>query len=259
MPPWIFAAPEEHTGGYNMWYDEMLVQRLMEGSGAPTVRLYRWKPWAISLGRHQSLSDIDVDRCGKEGIDVVRRPTGGRAILHAEELTYSVVMRAEGKSVARVYQDIGLALVEGLRGYGVDVSLERSQPNFSEVYRSPSSVPCFSSSARHEIVWDGRKVVGSAQRRYLNGSGEVVLQHGSILCGKAHQCLAAYLALPDETKRSLISENLMGKTADLEEISGEVVDLDRLSSCMREGFERAWGITFRENSSFVGETKGAYA
>ena len=175
---WNFSATGENTGEFNMQFDETLVRRLLDGSGVPTVRVYRWKPWAISIGHHQNISDIDAPLCRKEGIDVVRRPTGGRAILHAEELTYSVVMPADRKGIHQVYNEISNALVEGLKGFGVDVSLQRSQPDFARMYKSPSSIPCFSSSARYEIEWNGRKLVGSAQRRYSGESGDVVLQHG---------------------------------------------------------------------------------
>ncbi|MEK9136365.1 MAG: lipoate--protein ligase family protein, partial [Bacteroidota bacterium] len=182
---WNFIAGGEYTGDFNMSFDEMLAQRLVSGLGAPTLRLYRWKPWAISLGHNQNLSDINIDRCRRDGIDVVRRPTGGRAILHAEELTYSVTMPVDRRGILQVYNEISTALVEGLRQFGVDVSLQRSQLNFVETYKSPSSIPCFSSSARYEIEWKGKKLVGSAQRRYTGNGGEVVLQHGSILCGSS--------------------------------------------------------------------------
>ena len=259
MQDWNFIATEEHTGEYNMWFDEMLVQRLIDGTGLPTLRLYRWKPWAISLGHHQNLADINTQRCKNDGVDVVRRPTGGRAILHSEELTYSVVMMSGQKGIHQVYSEISAALVEGLRAFGVDVSLQHSQPNFAGMYRNPSSIPCFGSSARFELEWNGRKIVGSAQRRYNGESREVVLQHGSILCGTAHRQLVNYLALKDETLRTKIMEDLMRKTTDLKEISGMAIDIDELSDCVNKGFERAWGVTFTEADLTSGARKGAYA
>ena len=136
-PIWNFITTGENTGAFNMQYDEMLVQQLIV-SGISTVRLYRWKPWAISLGHNKNPLDIDVQRCSHSGIDVVRRPTGGRAILHAEELTYSVVMRVEHEGIKHVYNEISEALVVGLRLFGIEVSLQRTQPNFAEMYKSPS-------------------------------------------------------------------------------------------------------------------------
>ena len=256
---WNFIPAGEYSGEFNMWFDEQLVQRLIDGTGSPTVRLYRWKPWAISLGRHQNLSDIAMQRCKNDGIDVVRRPTGGRAILHAEELTYSVAMIVDKKGLHQVYNEISHALVEGLRFFGAEVSLQRSQPNFAEMYKSPSSIPCFSSSARYEIEWNGKKLAGSAQRRYACKSGEVVLQHGSILCGTAHRRLADYLALDDEMIRGRIRADLDERTTDLQTISGRKVDVLELSACMKKGFECAWGITFTQTDSMSSYLKDVYA
>jgi lipoate-protein ligase A len=243
---WNFCITGENTGAFNMWFDEMLVRRLFDGLGLPTLRVYKWKPWAISIGQHQRLSDINLNRCKEDGIDVVRRPTGGRAILHAEELTYSVVMRTEHKGIHQVYREIGDALVEGLKVFGVEVSLQRSQPDFSQMYKTPSAIPCFSSSARYEIEWNGRKLVGSAQRRYASGSGDVVLQHGSILCGTAHHRLSDYLQLEDQLFSHEVQTDLKEKTTDLGEISGHPVNFKLLSGCIKKGFERMWGVTFTD-------------
>jgi len=121
----------------------------------------------------------------------------------------------------------------------------------------PSRV--FSSSARYEIEWKGRKLAGSAQRRYACAAGEIVLQHGSILCGSAHRRLADYLALDDELVRRDICAGLNEKTSDLEMISGQQVDIQELSRCMKKGFEHAWGITFVETDHKSGYPKEAYA
>jgi lipoate-protein ligase A len=256
---WNFCATGENTGEFNMWFDEMLAQRLIDGSGLPTVRVYGWKPWAISIGQHQRLSDIDLNRCKDAGIDVVRRPTGGRAILHAEELTYSVVMWAEQKGIQQVFREISNALVEGLRVFGVEASLQRSQPNFAEMYKNPSSIPCFSSSSRYEVEWCGRKLVGSAQRRYSSESGDVVLQHGSILCGAAHRRLPDYLHLVDPLVKRDVQAELKEKTADLNEISGHPISLTELSGCIKRGFEHVWGVTFTDVHLMAGARKEAYA
>jgi lipoate-protein ligase A len=240
---WRFIDTGERTGEWNMRFDEELARRLAVGEGASVLRLFRWKPWAISLGYNQRIEDIDAEACGRDGIDVVRRPTGGRAILHAEELTYSVVMPAGRKSVLQVYNDIGRALVRGLGFFGVDGTLQRSQPDFAREHRDPSSVPCFTSSARYEIEWKGRKLVGSAQRRFSDGDRDVVLQHGSILCGPAHQRLADYLAA-DEALRDRMRVSLRDKTADLAAIRGSVVQMGELAACLMRGFEKEWGIEF---------------
>jgi lipoyl(octanoyl) transferase len=241
---WRYVDAGAQSGSENMRIDEELSLTLSKGQGSPTLHLYRWDPWAISLGFNQHLSDIDVPRAAADGIDVVRRPTGGRAILHADELTYGVVMEAERKGILQVYNDISRALVHGLALYGVDVALQKSQPNFREEYRQPSSIPCFSSSARYEIEWQGRKLVGSAQRRYNEGGCDVVLQHGSILCGPAHRRLADYLSVQEESVLQRIRRDLAMRTTDLMEITGCAVEMDRLAECIRRGFEEEWGMSF---------------
>jgi lipoate-protein ligase A len=237
-----------------MSLDELLARQMVEHEGDAILRLFRWKPWAISLGYNQSPADLDTAACRRDGIDIVRRPTGGRAILHAEELTYSVVMHAGRRSILQVYNDISAALVRGLGLYGVEVSLQKSQPNFPEAYRHASSVPCFTSSARYEIEWNGRKLVGSAQRRFGEGTGDVVLQHGSILCGPAHRRLGDYLAVRDTAVIERVRRDMEEKTVDLAAITGLVVDCAHLAICIRRGFELEWGVQFRGAAlSFPGE------
>jgi lipoyl(octanoyl) transferase len=244
---WRYEYSGALQGGENMRRDEDSARRLQEspGSGSPpSLRLYRWQPWAISLGHHQSPQDLDLDRCAAEGIEVVRRPTGGRAILHAEELTYCVVMYTGRRGVLSVYNDISQALVCGLKLFGVDVALHKAQPNFPEAYRHASSIPCFTSSARYEIEWRGKKLVGSAQRRYGDGERDVVLQHGSILCGPAHRRLTEYLNIGDPVLLSRVRREMEEKTVDLREITGSSVDTDHLAACITRGFEEEWGIQF---------------
>ena len=242
--PWQFIDTGFNTGAFNMQFDEMLAQRLQERDGIPTLRLFRWKPWAISVGYHQDTAELDVEKCARSGIDVVRRQTGGRAVLHADELTYSVTLYAGGKSVLQVYNDISRALVRGLRLFGVSASLRRLQPDVVTQYKHPSSLSCFTSSARYEIEWRGRKLVGSAQRRFGNAERDVVLQHGSILCGPAHRRLSEYLSLSEEATLDQLTRSLREKTVDLSEIRGGAVDIEDLASCIKKGFELEWNVTF---------------
>ena len=246
MDRWRFLDTGAGTGWFNMRLDELLAQRLLRGEGTPVVRVFQWLPWAISLGHHQNMADIDAAHCALDGIDVVRRPTGGRAILHAEELTYSVVMAAGRSGVLEVYNRISRALVRGLSLFGVEVSLQKSQPDFTRAYRQASSIPCFTSSARYEIEHDGRKLVGSAQRRFSDGSRTVVLQHGSILIGPAHRRLVNYLAIESPEALEAIRREMEQKTTDLTAIRGSPVDAAELARAIRKGFEEEWGLTFED-------------
>ena len=256
---WSFRNTGKHPGAFNMEFDESLVRSLTQGGGNPTVRVYGWNPSAISIGWNQRLDEIDTSLANHDGVDVVRRPTGGRAILHSEELTYSVAMSSPAKNVLAVYNDISQALVCGLKKLGVDASLEKSQPHFPSWYRSTSSVACFSSSARYEIQVKGRKLVGSAQRRYVGQNGdEIVLQHGSLLLGPDHKRLTKYLKLSDESDRARLKAEMDKKTIDLSEVLGRLIAFDECADALSRGFEETWGITF-DLANLEPSTAGAFS
>ncbi len=172
---WRFENTGVRSGVFNMEYDEALARALIDGTGNSTIRIYGWRPIAISLGRNQSMDEIDLNKTSVAGIDVVRRPTGGRAILHANELTYSVVMQVKDKKILTVYKDISRALIAGLQELGAPVAIEKSQPYFPSLYRATSAAACFSSTGRYEIKCGSKKLVGSAQRRYSTVDGEEVV------------------------------------------------------------------------------------
>lgn len=242
---WQFRNTGCRTGSFNMEYDERLAHSLVVSDSAFVVRVYGWQPPAISLGWHQDMNEIDVAGAHAAGIDVVRRPTGGRAILHSDEVTYSVVMVASQKGVLSVYQSISEALTRGLCALGAPVVLEKSQPHFPTLYRTPSSVACFASAARYEIQIAGRKLVGSAQRRYARADGqEVVLQHGSILLGDDHLRIVDFMKQADERQRISMKQELREKTIDLSSALGRRVEADEVIPALMKGFEAAWGIVF---------------
>ena len=241
---WRFENTGEHSGVFNMEYDVTLARALVNGTGNPTIRVYGWQPFAISLGWNQSMNEIDLDKTASAGIDVVRRATGGRAILHAKELTYSVVMQVHGKNIQTVYEDISRALVAGLRDLGADISIEKSQPHFPSLYRTASAAACFSSTGRYEIKCGGKKLVGSAQRRYSAAEGtEVVLQHGSILLGSEHKQIVNFLNVPSEEHRCALRQELDEKTTDLSAVLHRVVHYDEAAEAVLQGFRHAWSIS----------------
>lgn len=242
---WQFLNSGYASGADNMAFDVALATRLLERPGPNTVRVYGWAPPAISLGWNQSEGTLAIDRIKRAGIDIVRRPTGGRAILHSQELTYAVIMVSEAKNVLEVYNRISQALVLGIKSLGVDAQLERSQPNFPSEYRRRLSLACFTSSARHEIMVGGRKLVGSAQRRYARSDGrEVVLQHGSILIGPDHRRIGEFLAESDAGLKSELAEVLANHTTHLEEQLSSRIEFEDVAAAVRHGFESTWKITF---------------
>ena len=236
---WNFINSGFKSGYYNMQFDIDLAKKCKDGQNF--LRLYRWRPFCISLGAHQSFEDINTGLADSDNLDVVKRPTGGRAILHAEELTYSVVLPLEdGMSPKAVYLKVSRALVKGLSEYHSvlsDVELQPQQANFRALLKKPEGKLCFATAAKNEITYSGKKLVGSAQRKI----GNILLQHGSILCGPYHKKLVNYLPA-DEIQFSNLEEN----TCDIESILDEPVDYDKLSDSIRMGFENEFEIHFEE-------------
>ena len=162
-------------GAWNMALDEALMDAVREGA-EPVLRFYRWQPACLSLGRNQPAAGFyDRDEIARRGLGVVRRPTGGRAVVHARELTYSVIVPDRSLGGPREsYAAINGALVAGLRELGVAATLQAPTEYRAPV---PSTNPCFLQPAQGEVVLAGRKLIGSAQ---LSQRG-VLLQHGSLL------------------------------------------------------------------------------
>jgi len=180
---WRLLVTEPLDGATNMAVDEALLRARIDESGAPTVRFYGWRPPTVSLGYAQPLDEsVDRRRCAALGIGVVRRPTGGSAILHEPpdgEVTYSVVAR-EGdfpgaEDVLETYRIVGEGLAAGLRRLGVDAQLAPLARNRRA--ETASDAFCFRRAGAYELAVGGRKLVGSAQRRQRRA----FLQHGSVL------------------------------------------------------------------------------
>ena len=238
---WLFINSGSNTGKYNMDYDLQLAKNYKDGE--TVFRLYRWNPYCISLGANQSPNSINSELTRQDDIDIVIRPTGGRAVLHAEELTYSIVYPLDFFSSAKdIYCQLNLALLKGLKIYDsrlASFELENHQPNFVEIYKEESNAVCFAVSAKSEIKFSGKKIVGSAQRKFE----KVVLQHGSILCGPFHKRITRYLNLRDEKKEE-IDKEITENTIELCNILNEKIDYTRLAFSLCKGFEEHYNMFF---------------
>lgn len=247
---WKYVNTGENTGSFNMRYDLNLVKDA--SSGNVVFRLYKWNPYCISLGANQDESEIDIVKAERDGIDLVKRPTGGRAILHSEELTYSVTSVLDKDSSPRnMYRLINYALLEGLKIYDTRLTgleTEGVQPDLLSFYKENLSSACFGVPAKNEIKYNGKKLVGSAQRKI----GGILLQHGSIMCGNYHVNLAGYLNLPQD-ERLEIKKVLKNKTTELETILQNKTDYDKLSESLVMGFEKYFMVNMlREEPIFNG-------
>lgn len=183
MERWRFIDSGPGTAAVNMAVDASLLDEAAAGEVPPVLRFYAWSPPAVSLGRFQDeRASVNAEACRKRGIDIIRRITGGRAVLHNNELTYSVISRTDyslfPNDVLGTYKEIASGLLAGLRNLGMPAEMvSRSGRHAGLVKSDPKDPACFSSPSWYEILVNGRKIVGSAQRR-ITGA---FLQHGSIL------------------------------------------------------------------------------
>lgn len=208
-----------NIGKYNMDFDFERTMQVSKAEANPLFRVYAWEPWCLSLGHNQKADDIDEEALEERGYDLVRRPTGGRAVFHSEEITYSLVMNLPNSvSVQDVYREVHLAFIKAFAKLGAKLDFEKAQADLATFYKSSDlSVACFASSARYELTYQNRKIVGSAQRLF----DKTLLQHGSILIGNAHEILADLVKAKSPERRESIREYIKSQTATLNEASGK--------------------------------------
>lgn len=223
---WNLIESGFRTGAFNMELDLSLAQNCPPSKSY--FRIYRWDPYCISLGANQKFEDVNTSLASENNIDIVKRPTGGRAILHAEELTYSVVVPLSiGLKPKEIYKKISDILIKAIISYDKRLSgmfeLEDKQPDFRNLLKENSGILCFASTAKSEVKHRGKKIIGSAQRKIKN----VILQHGSILVGNFHRRLPEFINCSDAEKQQLSNE-MNEKTIELETILSEIIDYDRL-------------------------------
>ena len=212
---WRLIVDGEADGPSNMAVDEAILRAVAGGSQPPTLRFYGWSPPCLSLGRNQPLADADLTACRAAGIDVVRRPSGGQAVLHADELTYSVVLmqtdpRSEG-GVLEAYRRISDGLLLGLAALQV-AAIQAIGQRGEDHATTPI---CFETPSEYEVTVGGRKLVGSAQWRSRGG----VLQHGSLPLTGDLTRIVQYVVM-EEAEREEKRRGLLGRLVTLEEAAG---------------------------------------
>ncbi len=215
---WRYLISAPLDGAANMALDEALLARAAE-TGESVLRIYGWSAATLSLGRHQvARGAYDLERARRLGVRFVRRPTGGRALMHDREVTYSVTARTDSLGDLREsYARINRLLIDGLCALGAQVSVAAP----AGVAPTPSVLPCFERPVKGEIAAHGRKLVGSAQWR----DGGALLQHGSILL-EDDQALAADLLLDrcDPPPPPATLSMLLGRRPAVSEVTGALLD-----------------------------------
>lgn len=226
MTTWRLITDPDLPGARNMARDMAVLEAVSAGESPPTLRLFGWNPPSLTIGKHQSLDAVDLEFCRREGIDVVRRPTGGRALLHHLELTYSVVAPLGTPPLPTALQDayrlICGGLVNACRSLGIVAELTGSDVNL-RLPNPTSTIPCFKAPAEGEVVVAGRKLIGSAMRAHAG----CVLQHGAILLDWDGRLQAGAMGLADD---SLLRPSVttiateLGRHGSRAEIESAVVD-----------------------------------
>lgn len=255
MTVWRLLHTPPSAGAWNMAADEAILEHVHRGESKPTLRLYAWQPPCLSLGYAQPFSDVDMERLKSHGWDVVRRVTGGRAILHTDELTYSVTGSADDPILAggvlESYNRLSRALLFAVRELGLQVEVKEEASHAASVtYTNPI---CFEAPSTYEITVNGKKLIGSAQARKKEG----VLQHGSLpLTGDLTRICDA-LVFEDESAREKAKERLLARATTVEAALGVEKSWETAAQAFVRGFEAELGIQFERGEMSQSEIQRA--
>ena len=218
---WRYIITENNTAAKNMAIDRAVLVSSSQGKVPPTVRFYTWDPPAISIGYFQSLSEeVDLKKCKALSVDYVRRITGGGAVFHEDELTYSIVIPENhpqiSKNIIESYSRICGAIIKGLKNNGIESNY----------------VPI------NDIVSDGRKISGNAQTRKL----KTVLQHGTVLLDVDVEKMFSLLIIPNEKIRDKMISDVKQRVTSVKQILGNYVSFNNLVNAMKKGFEKEFNV-----------------
>ena len=242
-PPWRLIVEESpRSGAANMAVDEAIAEAAAAGAARPTLRFYRWQLPTVSLGRHQKLDDVDEAQLAALGYDLVRRATGGRAILHIDELTYSVAGPSEEPNMTGGVMDAYLRFSNGLLSGLEQLGLTAQKAGRRRRAARDLTAACFETPSAYEITAGGRKLMGSAQSRRKG----YVLQHGSLPLSGDITRLVDVLALPHSERESL-RDQLPRQAVTLADALDLPADSQRLTfgrvaSAMAGGFASALNL-----------------
>lgn len=235
---WRFIDSGNGSPSFNMALDEALLDWHSEGKIPPVIRFYGWNPATLSIGYFQKVEkEIDLDAVKQHKLGFVRRPTGGRGVLHEHELTYSVIVSEDHpdmpKTVTEAYRVISEGILKGFHQLGLEAYF--AVPKTAEerdALKSPRSSVCFDAPSWYELVVEGRKVAGSAQTRQKG----VILQHGSILLDLDEDKLFSLFKYPNERVKERMQKAFKSKAVAINEISARKISLDEAKQAFYKGF-----------------------
>ncbi|SFD69663.1 MULTISPECIES: biotin/lipoate A/B protein ligase family protein [unclassified Fictibacillus] len=236
---WLFIDSGNCDPAYNMALDEALLTWHSEGKIPPVIRFYGWNPATLSIGYFQKAEkEINLEAVEKYGLGFVRRPTGGRGVLHDQELTYSVIVTEEHpnmpKTVTEAYRVISEGILQGFRNLGLDAyfAIPRTEEEKAGL-KNPRSAVCFDAPSWYELVVEGRKVAGSAQTRQKG----VILQHGSILLDLDEDKLFDLFVYSSERVRERMQKAFKNKAVAMNQLRETPVTQEEAKKAFHAGFE----------------------
>ena len=245
---WYFINSGPCSPSYNMAMDEALLDWHSEGLIPPVIRFYEWNPATLSIGYFQSVEkEIDMEAVKGLGLGFVRRPTGGRGVLHEHELTYSVIVSESYPSmpatVTEAYRVISEGLLLGFQNLGLEAYF--SVPNTNEQkenLKKPKSAVCFDTPSWYELVVEGKKVAGSAQTRQKG----VILQHGAILLDLDEDKLIQTFKFSSDEVREKVRNSLSQKAVSINKIISKPITIEECKTAFKKGFADALEIELVE-------------
>ncbi len=248
----ILSAPAE--GAANMAVDEAILLAVAAGQASPTLRFFAWEPPCLSLGYAQPQADVDLGRLRALGWGLVRRPTGGRAILHTDELTYSVIAplaepRVAG-GVVESYRQLAEGLLRGLELLGLCAQADKT---YALPDRDAKGAVCFEMPSNYEITVADKKLLGSAQSRKQG----VVLQHGALPLYGDIARICEVLRFETEEQRQLARARVAGRATTVEAVGGRPVTWLEAAQALAQGFREKLNLTLDEAALTAAEESAA--
>lgn len=252
---WRLILSKPAPGAWNMALDEAILFATANKKTPPTLRLYDWQTATLSIGFAQPSTDVDMSALAKANWELVRRPTGGRAILHVDELTYALTAPQDDPllsgSLLESYRKISQALLAGLAE--LKVTAVGNKTYLNETVGNNSNPVCFETPSNYEITANDKKLIGSAQARKYAG----ILQHGSLPIKGDITRITTVLRYPSNNDRVAAAEKLTLRAATLEELLGYPPDWDSVAQAIIAGFEREFGVTLHPGQPTDEERKMA--
>ena len=244
---WYFINSGPCSPSFNMALDEALLLWHNEGLIPPVIRFYQWSPAALSIGYFQKVDkEIDLEAVRSQGLGFVRRPTGGRGVLHEHELTYSIIVSEDypdmPESVTAAYRVLSEGLLQGFRNLGMQASF--SVPDTDEKkenLKKPKSAVCFDTPSWYEMVVEGKKIAGSAQTRQKG----VILQHGAILIDLDTEKLLSVFKFKDEETKEKLRMKIPQQAVSINSLRKEAVSVEECTTAFRSGFQEALKINLK--------------